>query len=627
MALGESARRARRAASRAERRLRARAFLRAVAFWLPLPLGYAASALTVLKLTSASPSAQRIALGAGALLAAVSIGMALRALLRRPAPWSGALALDEHHGLSDRITTALSLLERPEAERTALSQAAIEDGLSVVDRLDPRRAVPVPIPRELGVSVVLAALLVGAAWFEIRVTRVLPPPASFEPLVMAADDLELFSDIARRMSDKTDDPESLAAIRRFNALVEDIAARRLERQEAFERMSDLEAELAKSADIDREARELGLEGLGRELQRSGLAKTAAQALEEKRLADAAKALRELADKLKKKGQPPSRSELEKLRGAVERASRQSGERLAAIEQRRRELAEEKKSLLKKKSEGGNKNDNSKTDAKLAENQRKLERLERDQDRAERAARQLSDLDRQLAQAASDLMKDMQAGAEDIRRSADEVEKVEKREMSEKEKRELLERLREMKELLRQQGQAGQERMRQMRRFGQRARGASGGDEGERSGKPGQKGQGQGQGQGTRTEHVQVPRIVQVPGGSGQPGQGKPGDSKGDQPGAGPQAGSGHDDRLAGEATNPPKGETHDVSAAAVDTGQGSASAEVIHGAAERGFVGKAYRDVYVDYQTVAEQSLEHDEIPPGYRFYVRRYFQLIRPRE
>jgi hypothetical protein len=231
---------------------------------------------------------------------ALTLALSVHALLRRPARWAGSLALDEHHGLSDRITTALALLAGPETERTALSEAAIEDGLALVDRLDPRRAVPVPIPRELSVSLLLAGFLFGAAWFEVRVLRHLAPPPSFEPLVMAADDLELFGDMARRMTDKSDDPDSLAAIRRFNALVEDIAARRLERREAFERMSELEAELAKSADIDREARELGLEGLARELQRSGLAKTAAQALEEKRLADAAKALRELAEKLKRR---------------------------------------------------------------------------------------------------------------------------------------------------------------------------------------------------------------------------------------------------------------------------------------------------------------------------------------
>jgi len=54
---------------------------------------------------------------------------------------------------------------------------------------------------------------------------------------------------------------------------------------------------------------------------------------------------------------------------------------------------------------------------------------------------------------------------------------------------------------------------------------------------------------------------------------------------------------------------------------------LIYGAAERGFVGRGYKKVFTDYQTVAEESLAKDEIPPGYRFYVRRYFQLIRPRD
>ena len=64
-----------------------------------------------------------------------------------------------------------------------------------------------------------------------------------------------------------------------------------------------------------------------------------------------------------------------------------------------------------------------------------------------------------------------------------------------------------------------------------------------------------------------------------------------------------------------------------DTGQGAAASQVIYGAAERGFVGRGYKQVFTDYQTVAERALSQDEIPSGYRFYVRRYFQLIRPRE
>jgi hypothetical protein len=65
----------------------------------------------------------------------------------------------------------------------------------------------------------------------------------------------------------------------------------------------------------------------------------------------------------------------------------------------------------------------------------------------------------------------------------------------------------------------------------------------------------------------------------------------------------------------------------MDTGQGHAASEAVYGAAERGFVGRGYKDVYTQYRTVMEDSLSKDEIPAGYESYVRRYFQLIRPRE
>jgi hypothetical protein len=83
--------------------------------------------------------------------------------------------------------------------------------------------------------------------------------------------------------------------------------------------------------------------------------------------------------------------------------------------------------------------------------------------------------------------------------------------------------------------------------------------------------------------------------------------------------------MKGEATKL-DGKTEDVTAAAVDTGQGAASSEVVYGAAERGFTGSRYQNVYTQYRTVAEDVLSQDTIPAGYEFYVRRYFQLIRPR-
>jgi hypothetical protein len=62
-------------------------------------------------------------------------------------------------------------------------------------------------------------------------------------------------------------------------------------------------------------------------------------------------------------------------------------------------------------------------------------------------------------------------------------------------------------------------------------------------------------------------------------------------------------------------------------GNGPSVSQVILGAADKGFVVKGYKQVYADYKTVAEEALKQDEIPAGYRFYVRRYFDLIRPRD
>jgi hypothetical protein len=218
---------------------------------------------------------------------------------------------------------------------------------------------------------------------------------------------------------------------------------------------------------------------------------------------------------------------------------------------------------------------------------------------------------------------MSKGAEDVEQAAESLNRMTKRKLNEQEKRELLQRLRDLREVVRRQGQGGSDRNRQMQRFSERARGKRAG-EGGPGDKPndnsGNKSNPAGAG---GMELVEIPRLVEVPASGSGKGAESDGNS-GDR--AGNEAGNTHDPASRGDQSKP-IGETHDVTAAGIDTGQGNASAEVIYGAAERGFVGKAYRDVFVQYENVAEESLEHDTIPPGYRFYVRRYFQLIRPRD
>ena len=605
-----------RAARRTGRRLKLRRALTAASLLLPLPLGYAAVVVAVAKALPFSLQQARPWLWGTLVPTAVMVLLAVRAAFVRRAPFEGALALDRHHGLEDRITNALEFAKLPEAERTPLMNAAIADANERAPKLEPRRAARIALPHELGYSAVLLAGLLGLALLEVRQLRVLPPPVvHVQPMLLSADDVELFREIGQELAKGGDDPQVSAAARRFNQLVEDIAAHRMDRREVFERLGSLERELSESSELDRESLDEGLKALARELEKSGLTKPAAQALAEKRLADAEQALRELAERLKKKQNPPSKAELDKLRAALQKAAAESSERLSSIDQRRKELEEEQQSLLKKKQQGDN---SAKNEQKLAENRRKLERLGRDKQRAEKGKQKLSELDKQLQEAARQLMQDAQAAGQSLESAAEDVNRMAKQQLTDEQKKEMLKRLQELREVLRQQGKGGKEQMDRMQRFGERARGG---------GKPGQPGSGSKPGQ-LRLSRGSEGGGIDVPMPGSSPGAGAEGQASGQegsgQPGKG--AGAGHDPNLAGDPTKL-DGKTQDVSAAGVDSGQGSASAEVIYGAAERGFVGKGYQQVFTDYQTVAEQVMEQDEIPPGYRFYVRRYFQLIRPRD
>jgi hypothetical protein len=219
-------------------------------------------------------------------------------------------------------------------------------------------------------------------------------------------------------------------------------------------------------------------------------------------------------------------------------------------------------------------------------------------------------------------------------------------MTDQEKEELRRRIQELRELIRQQGQGGKVRLARLKRFSQAARGQRGqggsrgrgmgegdeeGDEQQGGGRHPRQGGGSGDGEqvwviGPDGKRVMVTRSGGSSSGGSQPSPGgdQPGGS-GEQPG-GKSWGTGHDPNLAGKATHPKMG-THDTSAEALDTGQGPTRSEVIYGAAERGFVGKSYKKVFTEYHTVAERAIGKEDVPAGYKFYVQRYFQLIRPRE
>lgn len=653
---------------------------------LPLAILLTAAALAMHKVAPnllPEPMAYRVF----GLIGGSAVASWLAAFFWPLSPNAGAVALDRHHELHGRLTNALEFAAIPRDQRTPLMQAAIDEACSYV-ATRPRRAtlsaaVAAPLFAAAVVSwwlfplllVPSAGMLALVTVFEIR-TEVPPPEV---PLTVATtpavdvnkDDLEALRQEADDLRRAEQTPEMKAAIDKFNKLIEELAAKRLDRAEAFRQMEALDRELLSDSKKDREKLERELAKTASELDKAELSKPVADAMKKNDLKKAEEEMRKLSERLKDRKKPVDKAQLKKLREAMKKAAEQRKQALAAIEERRAELKEQ---LLKKKKQIEEMTDPKQKEQEeklLKKKERELEQLDRDSAAQAAANRELERLDRELADAAAQLMKelgltpeDMQKAAEQLQKAAEDLNRLDRESMTDKEKEQLKKKLEELRELIRQEGKSSKTRKRLRESFARKANGkgkkgkkggqaqqGEEGDEGEDGeqgegddggegrdgegqgegeegpdgpkGKNGKKGKGQGQGEGEGLDReLQLglgPGGAPLPGGSGN----QPGNGNGQ---GGKDWGTGSGGAIAGAKTDPDM-ETHHVEQSGMDTGQGSSPSQTIRSAAERGFRGAEYEEWFGKYKTVAEEDMKQEDIPDGYRFYVQRYFQLIRPRE
>jgi hypothetical protein len=654
--------RIRRLARRAERRLRGGRALGALAQSLSAALLSAIAILALRKLDALSESVTRalLAVSAAPVLVAVVIAWAWRLPEK-----AGARALDRFHGLHDRLASALAFAEVADADRTPFMRAAMADAADTAQRVAPRKAVPIHVPRAFIAAGALSAVLAGLSFFELRRHVPLVHAKTIDAIEMAPDDLQDVKDFLKQQEQRESSDDAKAAVEEFNKLVDDIAERRLDRTEAFRRMEVLEQKFLTSEAVDKKTLERRLEGLGEELKKAELSRPAGRALADQDLAKAEASLRELAKKMRSQEAPVDKAKLDELRQALKKAADEREKSADALARRRDQVADEILKLKEKMADGGGTDEER---SLLEKKKEELERLDRDTSDPNKKNEQrqtLDRLDRDIQQAAEDLLRDLGASAQDLDQGAEDLNHLQEQQMTQQEKEELRQKLQEMRELLRQQGQGGKGQMLRLKRFARMARGEGGsrgqsgdgqdgdgenGQQGREQGQNGQNGgdgqqgqQGQGQrgqrgqggGQGSAGQGGETwvigpngEKLLLLSRGSGegqggsQAGQGGEGEGRG-QPGS---WGEGHDPNVQGKATASKMG-TEETHVEGTDTGQGSSRSQVIQGAAERGFASRSYRKVYTEYHQVAEESLARDDIPDGYRSFVKRYFQLIRPRE
>ena len=138
----------------------------------------------------------------------------------------------------------------PPALRTALMEAAIEDACQRTDHLSPRKAAPFFWPRDLAAAIGLGAGVTVLVLLQVR--HVLPPAQirTLQPVVLSADDIDLFREVGKKLAETDKTPEVLAALQAYNQLVEDLAQKRLDRTEAFRRMHEIESRLMEGRALD-----------------------------------------------------------------------------------------------------------------------------------------------------------------------------------------------------------------------------------------------------------------------------------------------------------------------------------------------------------------------------------------
>jgi hypothetical protein len=648
-------------------------------------LGLAAVILTLVK-TGALPEG----LAAPWLIAAavLPLGGIMFGALRPIAPLLPAKLLDRAHGLADRTTNAVSFSAL--AERTPFEAAAIEDASAHATKLRAKLAMPLAVPPDVIGVLALGAAVAFLASLEVPrvIERRTVVGGGIVPVTLHEDDLEAFDSGLRDLIDDPRTPDDVrAAAQDFNRLVEDLADERLDRAESLRRIAELEEQLAQQVNpADAEQLRESLEQLGEAMQRSELAEALSEAMREGDAERAEAEMRALAERMRQ--EEPNRAEIERLRQALARAAqaqrpdwmaeiarmegelaelRQSGGNARTIERRETEIAarraecdeqqrqdrqEELQRLLQRQREQNQQTPEEQS--LLRRRERELERLRRESQQQQEQRRQLDRLQRQMERSAQELNRDQQEqSAEQMDQGAEELNRMAQQQMSQEEMQRMQQQLDELRELIRRQreqrqqaGQNGQQQQRgqqgqgqRMDRFVLRARGQGDG-EGigiQRPGQSGQQGQqqGQGQGQGGQGQEGEQQQMLtlggeggqamlEIPGMGGQAQQG--GQSGQGRAQLGPGAGEGHDETTLDDPSL--LGGDRQTVRVEGQQGDGPVRSDVeIYTGAQRGFTSRGYRDVHTRYEGHAEEVLERDQVPPGYRFYVRRYFQLIRPRE
>jgi hypothetical protein len=602
----------------------------------------------------------------------------LWALLHKVDSDAVAMRLDVTNQLKGRMTAAWCFLRIPPQERTPFMEAAIADASAHLQGVRVAQATPLRAPADLLPLGLILLAAVGLALVRpptVRGTLPVEAPLPAPEAVLNEAELEQFKQQWQEEKKEllqSDAPQAQELAAQVDELFEQLEEKQIDREEFLKRLDKIQAE--RFSEEDQEARPIvdELQDLHKELESNKHTKDLADALKGGDLQKAADEVEKLAQALKdgKISDKDVDALAKKLEEVAEKLNREDAGLDKLLKEKEKEIEALKKELEKKLDE--------KQKQRLSRLERELDLFKQQRTRYQEGAkgRTLKSLSRAAKEGAEKLRetkaaskgKDAKAQQAQKReefgkameKAASELRGTDKKAQQGEAKEQVKQRLDELKETARRNsgGKNQEQRAQDIKDFEQRAQGKQAlkpvGEAQE--GQEGQEGQPQGDGQqpqagqegqegqpkgikptdkpGEGAPKGQMAGLEQPGGQGGQPQAGeKPGGGKEQDGGQGDgkregsdAAGQGGGEETLGEATKLEGAKFKDTVVEGKQGG-GPTRSEVIKAAASKGFATQGYQDVHAEYERVAEEVLETEKIPPGYRFYVRRYFDMIRPRE
>jgi chemotaxis protein histidine kinase CheA len=565
-----------------------------------------------------------------AVAAAVAAAAALGAMHRFPTAIL-ASRLDRASGLADRLGTAVDFAARlgkpPQlhAETVALMRAAVADGVRAAPRANVRAAAAFRWPRDLralaafGVVGGLVCLLRFGPEPRPVLRAALPPASSGAPEqadTLDPDDIQYQREIVadmHRVAAETGDKSLEEMAKKLDVLLDKAEKGEVSKLEMLAEMDALERSYQEGAAADADTMMSQLKEQGKELAKKEPTKKLGEALEKGDLDTARKEMEKLADQMEKGALKPE--EQKQLADALEKAAEKQKD--MSKKQDAKEDQSAQKQIDKQKDEVRRLENKLQNDPKneelkrtLSKEQRELEKLEREQKQKqqERPERRLDRLTRNMEKAAESLKQknqeqQRQESSQSMRKAADETRKAQEQMRQQQNQKKMKSKLADLKDAIRRAkprpggkgGKAmarGDGRSERIKEWERRAGGQKGDAE---SWRPG-----------------------------GNAAEKMPWLGKGDQPQSSKQWGDEHDPNVTADPTKLGDAKFKEDQLEGLK-GKGPSRRATILTSAKKGFASVSYSKVYADYQKVIEQVMNQEKVPPGYRYYIKRYFQRIRP--